>query len=483
MIRKSFILLCLFMSALPVVSTAYAYDQIELPDLGDPSGSALSLNEEIRIGGEIMQQIHNQRVMVDDLLTQEYINTLGYKLLGKADSAIHDFHFFVIRDDTINAFALPGGYIGFNAGLIMVSDNENELAAVMAHEISHVTQRHLARAYFYNQRMQGPLLAAMIAGILLGGEAAQAAIVAANAGAQQTQINFTRKNEQEADSIGIALLANAGYDPYSMATLFDKMYKQSRLYGGAPPEFLSTHPVYDSRISDAQLRAQQYPKQSRPDSVLYRVIKARLKVLLHPNPARLANEYERMLNAGQTSDEIMDRYAYTMALLESEQLQQAYDQSEILLTKQPSVYAFHLIRAEIDLRAGRDVQALNRLKQLLHEKPDNHVITMEYSRMLINTGRAQQARKLLEDHKQYRSGDPAVYRLLSYAAKAVGDSAHSHAYMAESYRLVGNTEQAISHTEAALKGSIRDYYFESSLQARLKELQKEKKEKEKNKNL
>ncbi|TNF99535.1 MAG: M48 family peptidase, partial [Gammaproteobacteria bacterium] len=395
MSRKFLFLLQFSVVLLAGITASQAYEQIELPDLGDPAGSALSFAEENRIGKEIMQEIRKQRVMVNDLLTQEYINTLGYRLLGKADSTVHDFHFFVIKDDTINAFALPGGYVGFNAGLITVSENENELAAVMAHEISHVTQRHLARAYFHNSRMRGPLLAAMIAGILLGGEVGEAAIVAANAGAQQSQINFTRKNEQEADSIGTALLAKAGYDPYSMATLFEKMYRESRLYGGAPPEFLSTHPMYDSRISDAQLRAQQYPNQSTGDSVLYRVVKARLKVLLHENPIKLARELGRMLQEGQTADEIMDRYAYALALLESEQLQQALEQSNILLQQKPSIHAFHLIRADIDIRAGRDQQALKRIRQLLQERPDDHVITLEYARMLINTGKARQAGKLL----------------------------------------------------------------------------------------
>jgi len=445
-------------------------DRIVLPDLGDASESALSVSKEREIGNQIMQEIRQHHVIVDDLISQEYMSSLGHQLVSQADTAVHDFHFFIINEKGINAFALPGGYIGVNAGLILATEDESELAAVVAHEISHVTQRHLARAFFHAETIQGPVIAAMIAAILIGGEAGQAAIAAASAGSVQSQINFTRKNEQEADRVGIGLLARAGFDADSMATLFEKMHKQARLYGGAPPEFLSTHPVHGSRIADARARAQSYPAKPQPNSVAYRVVRARLQVLLSGNPTKVASDLKRRLEEGQTADQVMDRYALAFALLQSGQIAEADQQSKRLLEVDPDIMAFQLLRAEVDLARGKDRQALDRLQQLRLRHPDDHVLTLEYARMLIEVGQAADARHTLEDYLIYRQGDPRVYRILSHACKASGDTAKSHDYMAEHHQLQGDIKQAIAHLEAALQSPISDYYQEARLQAKLKAL-------------
>jgi len=448
-------------------------DRIELPDLGDPAESSLSIAKEKEIGRDIMLEIRENYVTVDDLIVQEYISSLGHELVSKADSALHDFTFFIINDNSINAFALPGGYVGVNAGLITTTEDESELAAVMAHEISHVTQRHIARTVFHNETMQAPMLAAMIAGILLGGEAAKAAIAAASAGSVQSQINFTRKNEYEADRVGIDLLGRAGFDAYSMATLFDKMHRQSRLYGGAPPEFLSTHPVHGSRISDAMARAGSYPRSQRANSEQYRIVRARLRVLMDDNPTRLANDLGRALKEVRSADTLLDRYTLVFALMEAGKLEEAMEQSEILLQQDKFAYYFQLQRADIDLRLGQDGMAIKRIQELRQSYPDDYVLTLEYARMLIQSGQAAQARKILEDYLVFRQGDPNVYLWLSYACKASGDTVKSHIYMAEHHMLFGDASQAISHLEAALRSPIQDYHEEASLQAQLRNLREQ----------
>jgi len=459
--------------AVLLVSLPASADRIELPDLGDPSESSLSVAKEREIGLEIMQDVRKHRVTVEDLIVQEYISSIGHELVSKADSALHDFTFFTIKDQSINAFALPGGYVGVNAGLITTTEDESELAAVLAHEISHVTQRHLARAIFHDELMQAPMLAAMIAGILLGGEAARAAITAASAGSAQSQINFTRKNEYEADRVGIDLLGRAGYDAYSMATLFDKMHRQSRLYGGAPPEFLSTHPVHGSRIADARARAGNYPPSQKGNSDQYHIVRARLRVLMSGNPAKVANDLLKSVTEKKLADSLMDRYALAFALMESGRLEEAMKQSNLLLGQDKYDYYFQLQRAEIDLRSGRDKMALKRMRTLRLIYPDDHVLTLENARMLIQTGQALLARKSLEDYLIFRKGDPNVYELLSHASKAGGDTVKSHVYMAEYHRLFGDVSQAISHLEAALNSPIQDYYEEARLQAQLKYLREQ----------
>jgi predicted Zn-dependent protease len=448
-------------------------DRIELPDLGDPSESALSIAKEQEIGLEIMQEIRKNHVTVEDLIIDEYINTIGHKLVSNADSALHDFSFFVIKEKGINAFALPGGYIGINSGLITTTEDENELAAVMAHEISHVTQRHIARAFFHNEQMTAPLIAAMIAGILIGGEAAKAAVAAASAGSVQSQINFTRKNEYEADRVGIDLLGRSGFDAHSMASFFDKLHRQSRLYGGAPPEFLSTHPVHGSRIAEATARAGNYPPSKHYNSDQYRIVRSRLRVLMDGNPTKVANGLARLLKEKRSADEVADRYALVFALMESGQLDKALVESDQLLSQSQLSMYNQLQRADLEMRMGQDKLAQQRMEKLKRAHPDNYVVTLEHARMDIQMGQAAKAKQLLEDYLQLRQGDPNIYKLLSYASEASGDVVKSHTYMAEHHLILGDLTQAIGHLEAALRNPIDSYHEEAGIRAKLKSLREE----------
>lgn len=454
--------------ALPVQA-----NQVRLPDLGDPADSALSIARERELGAEIMQQIRKQQVILDDLIVAEYINDLGYRLLEHADAALHDFQLFVVKDKSINAFALPGGYIGFHAGLILMTENEGQLAAVAAHEISHITQRHVARSFFHNEATSTSMLAAMIAGVFLGGEVGEAAVIAAGAGSVQSQINFTRKHEHEADRIGIDLLGRSGFDADSMATLFETMRRQSRLHGGAPPEFLSTHPIHETRIAEARARAQRYSQNASIDSEDYRLVHARLRVLTSEAPHQLAADIERALDAGQTGDELMDRYALALALLEDSQFDKAARQLDMAIQRYGSGKYLELLRADIRLRQGQDDKALQVMQTLRDRYPLDHIVTLEHARMLIDAGKAPSAQNMLEEYIVFRPGDPDVYKLLAHAAKDNGDSVRSHAYMAEHFVANDDPGQAIAHIETALAGPIADDYEEARLRARLKELRNE----------
>lgn len=205
-----------------------------------------------------MREVRRSLTIVDDPQVQEYVSSIGYRLVAHADAGSGDFTFFVVQHEAINAFAAPGGFIGINTGLILASRNESELAAVVGHEIAHVTQRHLPRAFEQASQMNIPTAAALVLGRQNSniGEAALATAFAAN---QQNRINFTRSNEQEADRIGIDLVARAQFDPNSMATFFERLQQTYRFYEGSLPEYLSTHPVTVSRIADARARADAYP--------------------------------------------------------------------------------------------------------------------------------------------------------------------------------------------------------------------------------
>ena len=196
-----------------------------LPDFGNPADYIITKNQERELGRNVISQLRNANAIIDDPLTSEYIQNLGDRLVGHVSDGSQEFNFYLIDDSSINAFALPGGFIGINSGLLLMTQSESELASVLAHEIAHVTQRHIARSIYNNQNNTMISSAAMIAAILLGasadisGDAITGIVTAAQAANAQNQINFTRSNEHEADRIGIQTLSSAGFDPNALSLI------------------------------------------------------------------------------------------------------------------------------------------------------------------------------------------------------------------------------------------------------------------------
>ncbi|MEM9304047.1 MAG: M48 family metalloprotease, partial [Pseudomonadota bacterium] len=235
-------------------------DGIRLPDIGASAGAVISERDENAYGEALKREFTRLAKIVDDPLIAGYFRLMGYSLVAHSDRPDGNFTFVVVDDDSINAFAAPGGFIALHSQLILTAENESEVAAVVAHEIAHVTQRHIARRIESAQKMSLPMTLLMLGAVLAGsgnGDAAQAAVVGTQALMQQMQINFTRANEYEADWVGIRKLAAAGYDPDAMASFFAKMARENRGYGARIPEFLRTHPVESTRIAESKNRARQ----------------------------------------------------------------------------------------------------------------------------------------------------------------------------------------------------------------------------------
>src|SRR3954468_761667 len=275
----------------------------DLPDIGSPASSALSLDDEYHIGLQVMRQLRDEGQILEDPEATEYLNSLGARIVAQAsgDSG-QRFQFFFVRDDSINAFALPGGFIGVNYGLVLATRNESQLAGVLAHEIAHVTQRHIARRVHSQGRQSIATMAAILAAILVGAatgssDAMLGGISVAQGAAMQQQINFTRANETEADRVGMGFLAAAGFDPYGMPDFFETMGRRSGLEGSsqnrnALPEILQSHPVTSNRIAESRGRAAQY-KDVHPtaESVSYALTRERLRVLVTPPEDKVRNYY------------------------------------------------------------------------------------------------------------------------------------------------------------------------------------------------
>ncbi|MDP1654343.1 MAG: M48 family metalloprotease, partial [Rhodocyclaceae bacterium] len=288
-----------------------------LPDLGELERSGLSVPAERRLGEKIMFEIRRDPAYLDDPEVAGYISQLGQRLAGQTEGARLPFEFFVVRDAMLNAFALPGGYIGMHSGLILAARSESELAGVIAHEISHVTQSHLARIFGQQSQAQMTSLLAMAVAILAARsnpDLAMGAAISGQAAGIQQQLNYSRDFEREADRLGLDLMEKAGYDTRGMASFFERMLQFGRLYENNAPGYLRTHPLTTERITDMENRIAQRPYKQVPDSVEFGLVRAKIKAY-DDTPGAAVNDFATQLKSGKYARETDVRFGYAHALL------------------------------------------------------------------------------------------------------------------------------------------------------------------------
>jgi predicted Zn-dependent protease len=445
----------------------------DLPDFGDSSGSLISPAQEVELGEEFMRSVRAQATLVADPDLNRYIRRLGGRLVANSDAPNYPFTFFVVQDPSINAFAGPGGYIGIHTGLILAARNESELAGVMAHEIAHVTQRHLLRAYEAANQLSLPTAAATIAAILLGAatssDAGIAAASAIQAGSIQYQLNFTRANEKEADRIGIQTLARSGIDPFGMPSFFERLYQSTRLYGSANiPEFLSTHPVTTDRIAESIQRAEQQGRGKNPDSLEFQLERARLDVLLANNPAAALREYEAL--AARKTAGPAEHYGLALAQWRSGASDKA--RAELLgLTKtDPDRILYRTTLARVLLESGHQQEALQLYEDTLNLYPGDEVIGQYYADALLRAGKAGQARDLVREMlRDEEARTPEMYQLWARAASKSGPPWETNQASAELYYLNGDLRLAVDQLQQGLRHDGLSRYDRDRMQARLEQ--------------
>lgn len=449
---------------------AIEIDKIELPDMGDSSGTLITPEEEKELGEAFFRSLHSQITINQDAEIQQYIQTIGEQLSAHSDAPGHPFHFFVVMENDINAFAGPGGYIGVNSGLILTTEAESELASVMAHEIAHVTQRHLYRAAEAAGRLSIPTMAATLAAILLGTQSpalGQAAVMAIQAGSIQFQIDFTRENEAEADRVGMQTLAGSEYDPRSMPTFFERLQQSSRYYGQAIPEFLRTHPVTTSRISDTRGRAEAYPYKQYPDSVGYQLTKAKIRVLTTTDSAQTLSHFQSRLSQGTTEQRAVAQYGMGLIALNSQKFKDAENIFNGLAKTYPNQPHYLSALARTALEAHDYKTALERYKKLSAQYPDNEAIKLDYITSLLKAGNPAQAREKLLSLNTKTQQLPIYWELLAQVYSALNQPAESHRYLAEYYYATGQTNDAILQIKLAQKSKGLNFQLSSILAARL----------------
>lgn len=448
----------------------------DLPDIGSPADTALSRDMEQQIGRSIYKSLRDTGHVITDPETQEYIQDIGQKLAAHTKDNGQKFRFFVVNDPAINAFALPGGYIGVHSGLLLATASESELAGVLAHEIAHVTQRHISRAIYANQRASILTMAAMLGAILLGAatgssDAIQGAVVAAQGASAQQQINFTRTNEYEADRVGVGLLAAAGFDPMGMPSFFETMARQTGPIASQAPEFLRTHPVTVNRIAETRERAMQLPRRDVEDATGYSLTRARLRVLGARTPDAALERFRADMDDPARVGDIGTAYGIALVQLQRGEFAEAEKAFLTLTTTNPSVIPFHTGLAQAQLGLGQIEASFRTYERAMQLFPRNVPLTVHYAEALMQQGRPKDAHRVLLDLLNTVAPTPEQVRLIALAASAARDTGDAHYYMAEYHLMGGDLMLAADELRIALSIPGLDTVQRARFSSRLAEIQ------------
>lgn len=423
-----------------------------LPELGEPADLSLSPAQEAKIGDEVAAELYRGGYEVDDVELSDYINSMGWKLAAKGSVTPPKFRFFVIGDPRINAFAVPGGVIGVNAGLMLYADNESELAGVIGHEEAHVTQRHLARTAndtsTANLATYAAILAAIIAGsgnpdVILG------ALAVGQTVNYQREVNYTRQHESEADSIGIRTMAEAGYDPEGMASFFSKLEQQARLYNSQMPDILRTHPVNTARIAEARARAAQTPKVSLKPNPEFALMKARTMVLMASTPSAAVDEMGSRLRSSDKS--LGNQYGYAFALFGAGRASEALTALAPVLTVLPRQTNVNLLQAQLLQATGRRDEALALFAKTTTLNPRSAPAVILHARALLDADKPLEARQLLLGFDPAHGALPEQHRLLSEGSRMLKNTGDAQFEMANYELARGDLRAALTQVDAGLR--------------------------------
>ncbi|MGK0738005.1 beta-barrel assembly-enhancing protease [Yokenella regensburgei] len=429
---------------------AFADNADTLPDMGTSAGSTLSIGQEMQMGDYYVRQLRGSAPLINDPLLTQYINTLGMRLVSHANSVRTPFHFFLINNDELNAFAFFGGNVVLHSALFRYTSTESELASVMAHEISHVTQRHLARA-MEDQKRNAPLTwVGALGSILLAmasPQAGMAALTGTLAGTQQGMISFTRQNEEEADRIGIQVLQRSGFDPQAMPSFMEKLLDQSR-YSSRPPEMLLTHPLPESRLADARNRANQMRPVVVQSSEDYYMAKARTLGMYNSGQNQLTSDLLDSWAKGNVREQRAATYGRALQAMGAENYAQASKLLQPLLSADSQNPWFLDMATDIDLGQKKTADAINRLKNA-KELKTNPVLQLNLANAYLQASQPGEAATILNRYTFTYKDDTNGWDLLAQAEAALGNRDQELAARAENMALVGRLDQAISMLSSA----------------------------------
>jgi predicted Zn-dependent protease len=443
-----------------------------LPEIGVVASSAISLDKEVLIGDALMRQLRGQAPIINDPLLEEYIQDLGNRLVAQADNVKFPYTFFLINSSDINAFAFFGGHIGGHTGLIFNARNESELASVLAHEVSHVTQRHIARSIEAKQKSSPLQIASLFGSLLLAAvnpEAGMAAFSASNAANAQAAINYTRQNEKEADRIGIGIMAQAGFDPNGASSFFGILAEKNRLKS-KPFAFLLTHPLPESRIADARSRAATYRFKEVPASINFHLAKSRILARYYANPKRNIEYFSEIIKKNRYVFKRAAQYGLALSYLADQQFDQSLALIEQLLANEPSNLFYLDTFADIAIETDQHQAAITLLSEQFVYTPHNRVLTLNLANVLIKNKQVQRATELVKDYLLINPDNILAYELLSDAYQASQQSLEMHQVKAEIYALLAAYPRAIDELHNAYNFASDRPLEKHRIRARIEQL-------------
>ncbi len=465
--------------AVSLATTPVSFAQQNLPELGDPSAAFLSGAQERKLGEAVMRQIRGSGGYLNDPEVNGYLNELGNRLVTAIPGAPFDFEFFAMADSSINAFALPGGFVGMNTGLILLAQSESELASVLGHEITHVTQHHIARG-IGNQRdallmALGALAAAVLASrshSSSSGDMTQGAIAAAQGLAIQSQINFTRQNEEEADRLGFERTYAAGFEPTAMAGFFERLQKASIWFEGNSPSYFHDHPETYQRIAEAQARAYTKPFRQVPDSLDFHMVRALLKSY-EGTPRDATLFFENAIAERKFNNEIASHYGLVAALLRAQDFKRAQKELSELEKTAPPHPMIEGMAGQVLTQSGQLQAAIVRYQAALVRYPRKMQLVYDYPDALLKDNQAAKAVAFLSDQLQRFPSDGPLHQLAARGYAALGKQLLEHQHQAEFYAWQGNLKAAVVQLELAVKAGDGDFYQISVAESRLRAVRQE----------
>jgi len=441
-IKQIIVQLCFLALVVPAAGAQQL--DLSLPDLGSPSSSTLSAADEQRIGAEMMREIRQQVSLVDDPAVTAYIRDLGARIATATDDPVGQYRFFVIDDERINAFAMPGGYVGVHSGLITASRTESELGAVIAHELAHVTQRHIARRIAAAERSGVRTAALVLAGLLIGTQNPQAGMATATTGMASgidSQLRYSRAHEREADRVGVRIMANAQLDTHGMPNFFEVLRDDSR-YRSQPPAFLSTHPLTESRIADTRERAEKIRPDDPFESPGYAFVRARMRVIQTDDLETLTARFRARLE--DDSNDAGAQYGLAFAQLQAGQIDKAQARFEALLQGHGEHALIYLGLAEAAQANARYEQAIERLEQGLSLFPDDQALSQAKVEVYLDDDRPNEALRITRTLVDQNRDAPGLWALHAKAASEAEQAAESVLAMAHFYAVQGDFEAGLS---------------------------------------
>ena len=445
----------------------------ELPSLGDASSAIVSPEQEKRIGRAWLRQLRAQAPLIHDPLIYDYLYNLVYRLASSSDISEPQIELVVVDSPAINAFAVPGGVMGLNGGLLLNANTEDEVGGVIAHELAHLSQRHFARGLERSQQTSWANLAALLASVVIaataGGDAGMAALATTQAAAIDSQLRFSRANEQEADRVGMQTLARAGMNPEAMADFFEALQRSMRYHGELPPEFLLTHPVTESRITDARARAANLPAAPSSKSLEFELMKIRMSVEFAADAVAKIRDMENNRKNAKAYVEVLE-YGLACAYFKTNRLDDALETMAKLIAQRPNRITYIATQAEILNKAGNYKSAIELLQPALEYTPKNYALSVHYADALTLAGRTEEAVKVLREQLTEKPGSPLLWYMLAEAYGKGQDRLNVYQAKAEYFYQYGQVQRAVEQLEYAIPLAKDQFQITSRIQQRISEM-------------